>query len=247
MQIGDTVTEAARPTKEPFPVSKRSSRWCLQACIRLTLINTKSCATRRQASAERRVVLSTSLNLQPPWASVFVVAFSACYMEIVQERLEREFNLDLITTAPGVRYIVTTTDGQVTEIDSPAKMPDPGRIVKIEEPVIRATILTSDEYLGGILPLLEEKRGTQKGFEYITSNRVMLTYELPLNEIVLDFYDRLKSVSRGYASLDYQMAGYWESDLVKLDVLVAGEPVDALSLILHRSTAQPRGGCWLRR
>jgi GTP-binding protein LepA len=162
-------------------------------------------------------------------------------MEIVQERLEREFNLDLITTAPSVRYVVTTTDGIVEEIDSPAKMPDPGRIAKIEEPVIRAVILTPDEHLGGILPLLEEKRGVQKGFEYITANRVMLTYELPLNEIVLDFYDRLKSVSRGYASLDYNLAGYWESDLVKLDVLVAGEPVDALSLILHRSTAQPKG------
>ena len=163
------------------------------------------------------------------------------HMEIVQERLEREFNLDLITTAPSVRYVVTTTDGQVMEIDSPARMPDPVRIAKIEEPVIRATILTPDEHLGGILPLLEEKRGVQKGFEYITSNRVMLTYELPLNEIVLDFYDRLKSVSRGYASLDYNLAGYWESDLVKLDVLVAGEPVDALSLVLHRSTAQSKG------
>jgi GTP-binding protein LepA len=162
-------------------------------------------------------------------------------MEIVQERLEREFNLDLITTAPGVRYVVTTTDGETVEIDSPAKMPDPGRIAKIEEPIILATILSSDEYLGGILPLLEEKRGIQKKFEYIAANRVMLTYELPLNEIVLDFYDRLKSVSRGYASLDYHFAGYWESDLVKLDVLVAGEPVDALSLVLHRDTAQAKG------
>jgi len=163
------------------------------------------------------------------------------HMEIVQERLEREFNLNLISTAPGVRYTVTTTDGVVADIDSPAKMPDPGRIVKIEEPVIKAVILTPDDYLGGILPLLEEKRGVQKGFEYITGNRVMLTYELPLNEIVLDFYDRLKSVSRGYASLDYNLAGYWESDLVKLDVVVAGEPVDALSLILHRSTSQSKG------
>ena len=116
-----------------------------------------------------------------------------------------------------------------------------GRIARIEEPVILATILTPDEYLGGILPLLEEKRGVQKKFEYIAANRVMLTYEVPLNEIVLDFYDRLKSVSRGYASLDYHFAGYWESDLVKLDVLVAGEPVDALSLVLHRGTAQARG------
>jgi GTP-binding protein LepA len=163
------------------------------------------------------------------------------HMEIVQERLEREFKLELITTAPGVRYVVTTTDGETMEIDSPAKMPDAVRITKIEEPVILATILSSDDYLGGILPLLEEKRGVQKKFEYISANRVMLTYELPLNEIVLDFYDRLKSVSRGYASLDYHFAGHWESDLVKLDVLVSGEPVDALSLILHRSTALAKG------
>ncbi|MCA1850518.1 MAG: elongation factor 4, partial [Acidobacteria bacterium] len=146
-----------------------------------------------------------------------------------------------ITTAPSVRYLVTTTGGETIEVDSPAKMPDPGRIAKIEEPMIRATILSSDDYLGGILPLLEEKRGTQRGFEYIASNRVMLTYDLPLNEIVLDFYDRMKSVSRGYASLDYHFEGYRESDLVKLDILVAGEPVDALSLIVHRGTSQSRG------
>src|SRR3712207_1441058 len=122
------------------------------------------------------------------------------HMEIVQERLEREFDLDLITTAPGVRYRVTTTDGEVVEVDSPSKMPDAVRIQKIEEPIIEATILTSDDFLGGILPLLEEKRGVQKKFEYIAEKRVMLVYDLPLNEIVLDFYDRLKSVSRGYAS-----------------------------------------------
>ena len=120
-------------------------------------------------------------------------------------------------------------------------MPDTGRITKIEEPFIEATILTNDTFLGGILPLLEEKRGVQKKFEFVTSNRVMLVYELPLNEIVLDFYDRLKSVSKGYASLDYHLSGYRESDLVKLDVLVSGEPVDALSLILHRATAESKG------
>jgi GTP-binding protein LepA len=163
------------------------------------------------------------------------------HMEIVQERLEREFNLDLITTAPGVRYRVTTTDGAVTEVDSPSKMPDTGRIEKIEEPFIVATILTNDTYLGGILPLLEEKRGIQKKFEFVTSNRVMLVYDIPLNEIVLDFYDRLKSVSKGYASLDYHLSGYVESDLVKLDILVSGEQVDALALILHRATADAKG------
>src|SRR5262245_51094443 len=162
-------------------------------------------------------------------------------MDIVQERLEREFDLELITTAPNVRYRLTSTNGEVNEIDSPAKLPDPVRIEKIEEPIIRATIMTNDEFLGPILKLLEEKRGVQKGFEYITTTRVMLTYDLPLNEIVLDFYDRLKSASRGYASLDYHLAGYQEADLVKMDVLVSGEPVDALSLIIHREGAFVRG------
>ncbi len=242
VQIGDTVTEAARPTKEPFPGYQEIKPMVFAG---LYPIDTAQYEELRDALDKLRLN-DASFFYEPESSTALGFGFRCgflglLHMEIVQERLEREFNLDLITTAPGVRYIVTTTDGQVTEIDSPAKMPDPGRIQKIEEPVIRAVILTPDEHLGGILPLLEEKRGTQKGFEYITSNRVMLTYELPLNEIVLDFYDRLKSVSRGYASLDYHMAGYWESDLVKLDVLVAGEPVDALSLILHRGTAQPKG------
>src|SRR5437879_1897524 len=163
------------------------------------------------------------------------------HMEIIQERLEREFNLELITTAPGVRYQITKTDGEHIEVDNPFRWPDPSEIAKVEEPVILATILTNEEYVGGILALVEEKRGKQKSFEYVTSNRVMLQYELPLNEIVLDFYDRLKSVSRGYASLDYHLAGYWESPMVKLDILVAGDPVDALSIIVHRDFAYERG------
>jgi GTP-binding protein LepA len=163
------------------------------------------------------------------------------HMEIVQERLEREFGLNLITTAPSVRYRITRTDGSVIEVDSPAKFPNPSDISKIEEPIIKAMIITNDESVGGILQLCQDKRGTQKGFEYLSPTRVMLTYELPLNEIVLDFYDRLKSVSRGYASLDYHLAGYSESDLVKLDVLVGGEPVDALSMICHREQSYERG------
>ena len=163
------------------------------------------------------------------------------HMEIVQERLEREFGLNLITTAPSVRYRITRVTGEVTEVDSPAKFPNPSDIQKIEEPIIKAMIITNDESVGGLLQLCQEKRGTQKNFEYLSPTRVMLTYELPLNEIVLDFYDRLKSVSRGYASLDYHLAGYQESDLVKLDVLVGGEPVDALALIVHRDFAYERG------
>jgi GTP-binding protein LepA len=163
------------------------------------------------------------------------------HMEIVQERLEREFGLNLITTAPSVRYRITRVTGEVIEVDSPAKFPTPSDISKIEEPIIKAMIITNDESVGGILQLCQDKRGTQKGFEYLSPTRVMLTYELPLNEIVLDFYDRLKSVSRGYASLDYHLAGYSESDLVKLDVLVGGEPVDALSMICHREQSYERG------
>ena len=140
-----------------------------------------------------------------------------------------------------MRYRITTKKGELLEIHNPAKLPEPGEIAKFEEPVITAMILTSDEYLGGILKLAEEKRGVQKGFEYVSRNRVLITYELPLNEIVLDFYDRMKSVSRGYASLDYHFTGYQESRMVKLDILVSGEPVDALSLIVHQDTAIIRG------
>jgi GTP-binding protein LepA len=169
------------------------------------------------------------------------------HLEIVQERLEREFQIDLITTAPGVRYRVTTTSGEVLEVNNPQKFPEPSSIEKTEEPIIDATVITREEYLGEILKLLEEKRGVQKKFEHIGSGRVLLQYELPLNEIVLDFYDRLKSASRGYASLDYQLAGYRVSPMVKLDVLVAGEPVDALSMIVHRDFAYERGKALIER
>ncbi len=242
VQIGDTITESARPTKEPFPGFQEIKPMVFAG---LYPVDTNQYEELRDALDKLRLN-DASFFYEPESSAALGFGFRCgflglLHMEIVQERLEREFNLDLITTAPGVRYRVTTTDGEVVEVDSPAKMPDPVKIAKIEEPVIMATILTGDDYLGGILPLLEEKRGVQKKFEYIASNRVMLTYEVPLNEIVLDFYDRLKSVSRGYASLDYHFSGHWDSDLVKLDVLVAGEPVDALSLILHRATAQAKG------
>src|SRR5438128_2392857 len=161
---------------------------------------------------------------------------------IALEELEAgDFGFNLITTAPSVRYRITRVGGVAVEVDSPAKFPNPSDIEKIEEPIIKAMIITSDDSVGGILQLCQDKRGTQKNFEYLSPTRVMLTYELPLNEIVLDFYDRLKSVSRGYASLDYHLEGYKESDLVKLDVLVGGEPVDALAMITHRDMAYERG------
>ena len=242
VQIGDTITEAVRPTIVPFPGFQEIKPMVFAG---LYPIEANQYEELRDALDKLRLN-DASFFYEPESSTALGFGFRCgflglLHMEIVQERLEREFNLDLITTAPGVRYRVTTTDGEVIEVDSPAKMPDPVRIQKIEEPVILATILSSDEFLGGILPLLEEKRGVQKKFEYIAEKRVMLTYELPLNEIVLDFYDRLKSVSRGYASLDYHFADYWESDLVKLDILVAGEPVDALSLIVHRTNSEHRG------
>ncbi|MCX6550385.1 MAG: elongation factor 4, partial [Acidobacteria bacterium] len=150
-------------------------------------------------------------------------------------------NQDLVTTAPAVLYRVTTTDGVVHEIDSPAKLPETGRISKFEEPVITAMVLTPAEFVGPILQLCQDKRGIQKELEYLASNRVLITYELPFAEVVLDFYDKLKTISRGYASLDYHVSGYWESPLQKLDILVNGDPVDALSIIVHRDSAYVRG------
>ena len=242
VQIGDTITEAARPTAEPFPGFQE-----VKPMVFAGLYPTDSAQYEDLRDAMDKLRLNDASFFYEPESSTALGFGFRCgflgllHMEIIQERLEREFNLDLITTAPGVRYRVTTTNGEVMEVDSPSKMPETGRIAKIEEPFIEATILTNDSFLGGILPLLDEKRGIQKKFEYVTENRVMLVYELPLNEIVLDFYDRLKSVSRGYASLDYHFSDYKESNLVKLDVLVSGEPVDALSLVLHRNTADAKG------
>src|SRR5204863_7753010 len=167
--------------------------------------------------------------------------------ESVQERLERELTIHLITTAPGVRYRITTTTNEVIEVDNPTKFPEPTYIKQIEEPIIDASVITREEYLGGILKLLEEKRGNQKKFDYLGGGRVMLLYELPLNEIVLDFYDRLKSSSRGYASLEYHLSGYRISPMVRLDVLVAAEPVDALSIIVHKDFAYERGRSLIER
>jgi GTP-binding protein LepA len=242
VQIGDTITDAARPVTEPFPGFQEVKPMVFAG---LYPIDSAQYEDLRDAMEKLRLN-DASFFFEPESSTALGFGFRCgflglLHMEIIQERLEREFNLELITTAPGVRYRVTTTDGEVAEIDSPSKMPDVGRITKIEEPFIEATILTNDTFLGGILPLLDEKRGIQLKFEYVTTDRVMLVYELPLNEIVLDFYDRLKSVSKGYASLDYHLSGYKVSKLVKLDILVSGEPVDALSLILHSDTATAKG------
>jgi GTP-binding protein LepA len=241
-KIGDTITEHSRPTAAPFPGYQE-----IKPMVFAGLYPTDNGQYEDLRDALSKLQLNDSAFFYEPDTSGALGFGFRCgflgllHMEIVQERLEREFNLSLITTAPGVRYRVTTRKGEVMEIHNPSKLPDPQEIDKFEEPLITAMILTSDEYLGPILKLAEEKRGVQKGFEYVTRNRVLVTYDLPLNEIVLDFYDRLKSASRGYASLDYRFAGYQEARLVKLDILVSGEPVDALSLIIHQDNSVPRG------
>jgi len=241
-KIGDTITDDAHPAIEPLPGFEELKPMVFAG---LYTVDSHEHVALREALEKLR--LNDSSFFFEPESSVALGFGFRCgflgllHMEIIQERLEREFNLDLITTAPGVRYQITLTDGSVVHVDNPSRWPDPSEIAKVEEPVILATILTNEEYVGGILKLVEEKRGKQKGFEYVSSTRVMLSYELPLNEIVLDFYDRLKTVSRGYASLDYHLTGAWESPMVKLDILVSGDPVDALSVIVHRDFAYERG------
>jgi GTP-binding protein LepA len=241
-KIGDTITETARPTQEPFPGFKE-----LKPMVFAGLYPVEGHEYPELRDALEKLRLNDASFFYEPETSVALGFGFRCgflgllHMEIVQERLEREFDMDLVTTAPGVLYRVTTTDGVVHEIDSPAKLPDAGRISKIEEPVITAMILTPAEHVGGILQLCQDKRGVQKSLEYLASDRVLITYELPFNEVVLDFYDKLKTISRGYASLDYHVTGYWPSPLVKLDILVNGDPVDALSVIVHRDMAYERG------
>jgi GTP-binding protein LepA len=241
-QIGDTIIDHANPAEEPLPGFEP-----LKAMVFAGLYPIESHEHGILRDALEKLRLNDSaFTFEPEHSAALGFGFRCgflglLHLEIVQERLEREFKIDLITTAPGVRYRVTTTDGRVIEVNNPQKFPDPSEIAEIDEPIIDATVITREEYIGDILALLEEKRGIQKKFEYIGTGRVLLLYEMPLNEIVLDFYDRLKSASRGYASLDYHLSGYRASPMVKLDVLVAGEPVDALSMIVHKDLAYERG------
>jgi GTP-binding protein LepA len=241
-KIGDTITEISRPTLEPFPGFKE-----LKPMVFAGLYPVEGHQYPELRDALEKLRLNDASFFYEPETSAALGFGFRCgflgllHMDIVQERLEREFNMDLVTTAPGVLYRVTTTDGVLEEIDSPAKLPDATRIDQIEEPVITAMILTPAEFVGGILQLCQDKRGIQKTLEYLASDRVLITYELPFNEVVLDFYDKLKTISRGYASLDYHVTGYWPSPLVKLDILVNGDPVDALSVIVHRDAAYERG------
>jgi GTP-binding protein LepA len=247
-KIGDTIMDEANPDLEPLPGFQEIKPMVFAG---LYPVESHEHGLLRDALEKLRLN-DSSFNFEPESSAALGFGFRCgflglLHLEIVQERLEREFNIDLITTAPGVRYLVTTTADEVIEINNPQKFPDPSLIKQTEEPIIDATVITREEYIGEILKLVEEKRGIQKKFEYIGGGRVLLLYELPLNEIVLDFYDRLKSASRGYASLDYHLSGHRISPMVKLDVLVAGEPVDALSMVVHRDFAYDRGKLLIER
>jgi GTP-binding protein LepA len=240
-QVGDTITEERRPAPEPLPGFKPSV-----PVVFCGLFPTDAADYEQLRDSLAKLRLNdASFHYEPETSAALGFGFRCgflglLHLEIIQERLEREFNLDLITTAPSVVYRIHLTNGELKELHNPADMPDPVRIEKIEEPWIKATIFVPDAYLGPILKLCEERRGVQLDLTF-AGTRAMIVYRLPLNEVVFDFYDRLKSVSRGYASFDYHLDGYEEGDLVKLSILVNGEPVDALACIVHRSHAEARG------
>jgi len=240
-KVGDTLTDDRNPTPEPLPGFKPSVPvvWC-----GLFPVDAADYENLRDSLAKLRLN-DASFHYEPETSTALGFGFRCgflglLHLEIIQERLEREFNLDLITTAPSVVYRINQTDGTTKELHNPSDMPDVMKIRSIEEPWIKATIFVPDDYLGSILTLCTERRGQQIDLTYV-GNRAMAVYRLPLNEVVFDFYDRLKSISRGYASFDYQMDGYVEGELVKLTILVNAEPVDALSMIVHRSQSESRG------
>ena len=241
-QVGDTITEEANRAEQPLTGFREAKPMVFAG---LYPIDAGQYENFRDAMNKLRLN-DASLSFEPESSGALGFGFRCgflglLHMEIVQERLEREFDLDLITTAPGVSYWVTTTNGKEIEIHSPSKLPEQQFVEKIEEPVISAIIITPPDYLGFIFNLCEQRRGVQTKLSYLSKTRVLLEYELPLGEVVLDFHDKLKSGSRGYASLDYQFAGRRKSDMVKLDLLVNGDPVDALSLLCHKDKATVKG------
>ncbi|NOK00121.1 MULTISPECIES: translation elongation factor 4 [Myxococcus] len=243
-KVGDTVTEESRPTAEPFPGFQE-----VKPMVFSGIFPVDSADYENLRDALAKLVLNDSAFTYEPESSTALGFGFRCgylgllHMEIVQERLEREYNLNLITTAPSVVYRITTSKGDTLLVDNPAKLPPVQHIEKFEEPVLTCHIHVPNDHLGAILKLCQERRGVQKDMKYLGSSgqRVQVTYEMPLAEVVFDFFDKLKSVSRGYASLDYELAGYIESDLARLDILINGDPVDALSVIVHRERAYLRG------
>ncbi|MCO5156062.1 MAG: translation elongation factor 4 [Aquamicrobium sp.] len=240
-RVGDTITDERRPTDAPLPGFKPA-----QPVVFCGLFPVDAADFEDLRAAMGKLRLNdASFSFEMETSAALGFGFRCgflglLHLEIIQERLEREFDLDLIATAPSVVYRLNMTDGKQIELHNPADMPDVVRIDTIEEPWIRATILTPDDYLGAILKLCQERRGVQVDLSYV-GKRAMATYDLPLNEVVFDFYDRLKSISKGYASFDYQLTDYREGDLVKMSILVNEEPVDALSMLVHRSAAEKRG------
>ncbi len=241
-RIGDTITETDRPTATPYPGYKEA-----KPMVFCGLYSTDADRYEDLRDALEKLRLNDSSFVYEPETSVALGFGFRCgflgllHMEIIQERLEREFALELISTTPTVVYKIRTTKDQILYIDNPTKLPEPTSIQDFEEPYIKATLITPEAYVGNLLALCQERRGTQKGLIYLTPTRVMLIYEMPLSEIVLDFYDRLKSKTQGYASLDYEVIGYQPAELVKVDILLNGESVDALSFIVHRDKAALRG------
>jgi GTP-binding protein LepA len=241
-RVGDTITEASRPCESPLPGFQAA-----KPMVFAGIFPTDSARYEDLRDALDKLRLNDASFTREPENSAALGFGFRCgflgllHMEIVQERLEREYNLDLITTAPTVRFRVVMRSGEVVELDNPAKLPAEGEIEKIEEPIIGATIHTPPEYVGALLKLCEDRRGVQTGLTYAGQRRVIIRYDLPLTEVVYGFYDRMKSVSRGYASLDYEPKGYRAADLVRLDLLVNGDRVDSLSAIVHRETAYHKG------
>ncbi len=241
-RVGDTVTEAAKPTAEALPGYKK-----VNPMVYCGVFPADGAKYPDLRDALEKLQLNDAALFFEPETSVALGFGFRCgflgllHLEIVQERLEREYNLDLVTTAPSVIYKVYLTDGTDFELSNPSNMPDPARILKMEEPIVKAEIMLPKDYIGPIMELCQQRRGDYISMEYLDSTRAMLTYEMPLNEIIYDFFDVLKSRSRGYASFDYSLIGYRESELLKLDILVNREPVDALSFIVHKSSAIDRG------
>jgi len=241
-RVGDTITHAKRPADTPLPGYKK-----IVPMVYCGIYPADGAEYEDLRDALEKLQLNdASLMYEPETSAALGFGFRCgflglLHMEIIQERLEREYNMDLVTTAPSVIYRVLTKKGEVIEISNPTNLPPQDQIEAMEEPVVKAQIMTPSEYVGSIMELCQERRGTYLQMDYIDENRVILTYRLPLNEIVYDFFDALKSRTRGYASLDYEVEGYQESDLIKLDILLNGEVVDALSLIVHRDKAYQRG------
>ena len=241
-RVGDTITDAQNPAKSPLPGYKDAVPVVYSGIF---LVDGSKYNDLKDA-LEKLKLNDAALSFSPENSAALGFGFRCgflglLHMEIITERLEREFNLELITTAPGVAYNVYKTNGDVVSVSNPSLLPKPTDIIKIEEPIVRAQILTPSEYVGAIMELCQEKRGVYLDMQYLDASRVKIVYKLPLNEIIYDFFDSLKSRTRGYASLDYEFIGFEESDLVKLDILLNGEPCDALSIIVHRDKAYSRG------